>query len=428
MWITVVFVAFFCFWLTWLFARSQYFYLHSFFLIPCYPVIFFIDHNAHYVFEGLQSDSLNYVVKLLPLYLNSFYLLLRFRQKRYKTLLLMPLIVNGYLAYSLLTAAIFSFVHASWLPLFYASYSIPLFALFFNSRNLAEEVDAKRGSRDGDTKLLEAYFAVFVFVYAASLAYSISTGITKSLLDSRSVGSVFASTSTLIYCTLYAPLLVTLSNRKWPHVITLIIGVVALSKTVLLMVPGYLIVLFGRMKARFGTIVLYAALVIILCIFTLPFVPDSLLKMWEVKFALDDNQTFFEKAYLTRTEIYSDVFSVIMEHPLGIGIGNFERHTDTGYRDSHNFILNTIAESGWIVGVAFCGVFLVGFVRTAIQIKKGHFEFQHFSFLGIFLIYIAAGGVLLTTGTSDFSTIYYTPFYGVAILQFLNLLDRTTQR
>jgi len=428
MWVTVVAVAVFCFWLTWLFARSQYFYLHSFFLIPIYPVIFFIDHNAHYVFENLQSDSLNYVVKLLPLYLNSFYLLLRFRQKRSKTLRLMPLLVNGYLAYSLLAAAIFSFVHASWLPLFYASYSIPLFALFFNSRNFAEEVDAKRGSRDGDTKLLEAYFAAFVFVYAASLAYSINASITKSLLDSRSVGSVFASTSALIYCTLYAPLLAALSNRKWPHVTTLIIGVMALSKTVLLMVPGYLIALLRQRKERFGTVVLYVACVSILCIHIVPLVPDSLLTNWETKFALDDRETFFEKAYLTRTEIYSDTFSVIMKHPLGTGIGNFERHTDTGYRDSHNFIFNTIAESGWFFGIALCGVFFAGFVRTAIQIKKGHFEFQHMSFLGIFLIYIAAGGVLLTTGTSEFSTIYYTPFYGVAILQFLNLLDRTTQR
>jgi hypothetical protein len=428
MWVTVISIAAFCVYLTVLFARSRYFYLHSFFLIPIFPVVFFIDHNAHYVIEGLQSDSAHYVFKLLPLYLNTFYLLLRFRPKRYARVPVMPLLVNGYLAYTLLMAAMFSYDRASWLPLFYASYSLPLFALFVNSRNFADEVRVMRNSRDGEKALLQAYFAVFVLVYAASLAYSIGVGVTESLIDSRGVGSVFASTSALIYCALYAPLLATLSGRKWSHVVTMAVGVTSLSKTALLLIPGYLIALFRVTKARFGTVVLYGAVLAILCALALPMVPESLFEMWELKFALEGGETLLEKAYETRVDIYSDALAVIKEHPFGIGVGNFEHYSHTGYRDSHNFVLNTIVESGLLFGVVLIGVFFASFARTVDQIRRGHFEFQHASLLGTFLIYFAAGGVLLTTGTSEFSTIYYTPFYGVAIFQLLSLLDRTAHR
>ncbi len=428
MWVTAVTIMAFCIYLTVLVKRRKYFYLHSFFLIPIYPVIFFIDHNAYYVVSGLQSDSVHYAVKLLPLYLNIIYLLFLFRQRRHKTLALTPVLVNGYLAYNLVLSVVTSYHFESWLPFFYMSYSAPVFALFYNARNFAEEAREIRLANCADKVLLQGYFAAFVLIYAISLAYAMGTGITESLLSSRSVGSVFASTSAVVYCVLYAPVLASLSDRKWPHIVTLVISVTSLSKTALLLLPSYAIALFKFMKRSLRVAFWWGLALAIGSVFLLPLVPESVFEMWAYKVAVEGHETFLDKAYRTRADLYRDAFEVIKDHPLGIGVGNFEHFTNTGYRDSHNFIINSIAESGWVVGTMLIGVLFASFVRVAIDIRKGSFEFQHASLLAILLIYPLAGGVLLTTGNSELSTVYYTPFYGVAIFQFLSLLDRTPHR
>jgi hypothetical protein len=41
--------------------------------------------------------------------------------------------------------------------------------------------------------------------------------------------------------------------------------------------------------------------------------------------------------------------------------------------------------------------------------------------LSLFFVFAFAGGVLQTTGASDVTPIYYTPFFGVAFFQFLNM-------
>lgn len=428
MWVTAITILAFCLYLTALFGRSRYFYLHSFFLIPIYPVIFFIDHNAYYIIPGLKSDSVHFAIKLLPLYLNMGLLAARFRPKRHQGVPVTTLILNTYLVYTVLLAAMFSMDRRSWLPLFFVSYSAPLFALFANSRNFAEEVTVMRNSRSREKLLLHASFIVFIIIYFASIAYSIGTGATESLMDSRGVGSVFASTSALIYCILYAPLLASLSRRRWPHLVTMVIGVTSLSKTALLVLPGYAIAIYRRMRARFTTFLGYAAGAAVLAALLIPVLPDSLFDLWKLKFALEGDETLFEKAYETRLDIYRDALIMIREHPLGIGVGNFEHYSHTGYRDSHNFVINTLAESGVIFGLLLILAFFAAFGRTMLQIGRGHYEFHHSSLLSVFLVYSAAGGVLQTTGNSDITTIYYTPFYGVAIFQFLNLLDGTPSR
>jgi hypothetical protein len=430
MWVTLLTVVIFCFGLTFLVARNQYFYLHSFFLIPLYPVIFFIDHNAHIVIHDLQSDSVHYVVKLLPLYLNAIYLLYRFRPRRNMRQELLPLVVNGFLTYNFLAAFVFAVQLNSLLPLFYASYSVPIFAVFYNARNFREELAEIRRNPGPDIILIKLYFLAFVFVYAATLVYSISAGITTTLLDSRGVGSVFASTSALVYLAVYAPLLVTISERKWPHIVTVIIGVMTLSKTILLFMPSYLIALVRHLRVRSRPVVLYGLGIIIVGVLALSYIPESIFQLWAVKFDTSEefDDTLLSKFYLNRTNIFNDAVSAIKENPFGIGVGNFEHYSSTGYRDSHNFGINTVLESGWIFGLAFLGVFFVCFVRAISQIRGGSWEFQQFSFLTVFLIYMTASGVLLTTGSSDFIAIYYTPFYGVAIFQLISLLDRSGKR
>jgi hypothetical protein len=423
-WLTIIVISVYCLYITFLFQRNKYFFLHSIFLIPLYPSIFFIDHNAHFVYSGLESDSVHYVAKLLPLYLNTIYLALRFKSKKLNKLSLTIVVVNVVFMYNFILSIVYSVYHSSMLPFFYASYSIPLFVLFFNSCNFMEEVADIRQSVTKDIKVLQIYFIGFIFIYVTSIYYSIMSGITSSLLDSRGVGSVFASTSALVYCFLYAPLLSTLTGKKWPHIVTIIIGVTSLSKTAFLVVPAYLIVCFRKFKKNISRSIVYfsigAALIIVL---VQQFAPPALLEMWEIKFALGNDETLLDKSYMTRVDIYKDALEVIHDFPFGIGVGNFEKYSHGGYRDPHNFMLNALSESGLLFGSLLILVILICFVKTIIQISKGIFGFNHFSLVTIFAVYTTASGVLLITGTSEFSTQYYTPFYGVVIFQLLSMAN-----
>lgn len=429
MWLTIAVIFVFCAYLTILFERKRYFYLHSFFLIPLYPIIFFVDHNGHYLVPGLEVDSVHYVAKLVPLYLNTLYLLLRFKPRRGAQLSFTTLVVNLFLLYNCALSIVYAVYHSSLLPLLYMSYSVPLFALFFNSRNLAEEVAEIRVSSAPDGAWLQLYFLAFIFVYAASVYYAIRSEVTTSLLDSRGVGSIFASTSALIYCFMYAPLLAVITKKKWPHFATLVIGITSLSKTALLVLPAYGLLMYRKLKVNvIKSVAVLCAVVALAIAFAPVLVPPELIEEWEVKFSTQSGESLLSKAYLTRIELYEDAFNAIRDFPYGIGVGNYERYGHHSYRDAHNFVLTILAESGLLVGGLLILVVIGGFIKTLIEISRGVYDFNHFSYLSVFLVYFFAGGVLQTTGTSELSTIYYTPFYGVALFQLLNLAGRVNVR
>jgi hypothetical protein len=425
MWLTIVVIIALCGYISFLFERGRYFYLHSFFIIPLYPVIFFIDHNGHFLLPGLEADSVHYLAKLAPLYLNTLYLAVKFQPKRRQRLSFTSVVVNLFLLYNFALAVVYAFYHSSLLPLLYVSYSVPLFAIFFNSGNFAAEVTDIRNSTAPDRRVLQVYFVAFIFIYAASVYYSITSAVTSSLLDSRGVGSIFASTSALIYCFMYAPLLSVIIHRRWPHFVTLLMGVTSLSKTALLVLPAYGVLAYRRLKANMvKTLAIFLAVVALAIAFAPALLPPELVEEWEIKFALDSGETLLSKAYMTRLELYADALKAIGDFPFGIGVGNFERYSHDSYRDAHNFVLTILAESGVLIGSLLVLAVLGGLLRTVIEIFRGVFDFNHFSFISVFLVYFFAGGVLQTTGTSDLSPIYYTPFYGVALFQLLNLSGR----
>jgi len=420
MWLTILAIIFSCIYITFLFQRNKYFYIHSFFLIPLYPAIFFIDHNAHFVIRNMETDSVYPVVKLLPLYLNMFYLAVRFRINN-NDLTPTFVIINIYLIYNVIISIVYSFYYVSILPFFYISYSIPAFFLYFNSTNFSEEVVDIRVSVAIDKKILNIYFVGFIIIYVAGVYYSIKSGITTSLLNSRSVGSIYASTSALVYCFLYAPLLSSITGKKWPHFLTVFIGLTSLSKTALLMLPAYSMLMLARIKTNIirnlpkylvGAIVLLALMPLL--------ASTPLGEYWQAKFALDSGQNLLSKSYLTRGEIHDTAFKAIREFPFGIGVGNFEKYSDSGYHDAHNFMINILVESGVIFGSLMILIFCSCFLKTFKELFNGTFDFNHFSFVCIFAVYVTASGVLQTTGTSELTPIYYTPFYGVVVFQLLN--------
>ncbi len=429
MWLTLTVIVAFCLYLSCLYKISRYFYLHSLFLLPLYPAIFFIDHNGHYLVPGAELDSVHYAVKLLPLYLNIVYLVLRFKPRVVRRLTFTTVIANLFLLYNVGLAVIYSVYHASMLPIFYMSYSVPLYALFFNSRNFVLEVARLRRSRTAGKRLLEVYFMAFLFIYAASIYYSIYSNITSTLLDSRGVGSIFASTSALIYCFMFAPLLASLTGKRWPLVAIVVIGMTSLSKTALLMLPAFTILLYRKFRNNIAKYSIYYSAAAVLLVSLAPaLIPSELVEEWEYKFSLGSHETFLEKAYMNRIDLYEDALKVIRDFPYGIGVGNFERYSHNSYRDPHNFALTTICESGALIGGLFLLAMIGGAMRTVAQVGRGAFDFNHFSFISLFLAYFFAGGVLQTTGTSEVSTIYYTPFYGAMIFQLLALSDRGVSR
>lgn len=421
--VTYAAVASVCVYVVCLFIRGRFVYLHSLFLIPLFPLIFFIDHNAHFVNYRFASDTVHYLVKLAPLYLTTILLLGVYRPRRYAGKV--PLSVftgNLFFLYMLGLALVYSVTHKSWLPLFYVSYSLPLFALFFNARNLAEEIAVIRNDPGPDRFALLVYFLIFIGVYVAGLYYSLSSGLTTSFLDSRGVGSVFASTSVLVYCVLFAPLLTSITKNVVPHVITIAVGIIALSKTALLLLPGYALMLIGPGEKRFrrALAVFFVGAVIVVATSWI-WMPTGLIELWKIKFALENDQTFLQKAYLTRLSIFSDALNAIQNAPLGIGIGNFERYSTQGYRDPHNFVLNVAVESGVLWGAVAAIVLVVVFLQNVRLAARGRVTYVEFTLITVCLIYATAAGILLTSGSSLGSPIYYTPFYGVAIMALLNI-------
>lgn len=420
--LTVLTIALFSVYLLVLFQRSRSFYLHSFFLIPLYPVIFFVDHNAHFLFSELEADSVPYLIKLLPLYLNAVLLVVRFESRYTKQLTWVDIVVNIFLIYNATLSIVYSLYHSSWLPVFYVSFSVPLFAMFYNARNFRDEYLEIDEIGAGELTLFKLYFLAFCFIYAASIYYAIRSSITTSLLDSRGVGSIFASSSALVYCLVYAPLLAEMSRKRWPHLVMIAIGITSLSKTAFFMLPGYGVLLYRRFRTSFiRSAAALGAAVLVLAILAPWIVPEALVEEWKVKFALGTGETLLEKAYMTRIDLYSDAVRTMGDAPLGIGVGNFERYSHDFYRDAHNFVLTVFCESGLIVGGMFILGVLACSLRVVLDAGRGRFEFWHFSFGAIFLVYFFAGGVLQTTGNSDNSPIYYTPFYGVALMQLLSI-------
>lgn len=422
MWFTNSVIILICLYITYIFHRNRYFYLHSFFLIPLYPAIYFIDHNAYMVIKGLDVDSVYPVVKLIPLYLNIFYLALRFKYNKLAGLSFVVVAVNSYFIYNLMLSLVYSVYYSSMLPVFYMSYSTPLFFLYFNSANLFDELDEIKQFGSLDNKMLNAYLIGFIMIYALGIYYSLKSGITTTLLNSRSIGSIYASTSALMYCLLYAPLLSVVNGKKWPHVLTIIIGITSLSKTALLMLPAYFLLLLAKIRSHLVKYIPRILFVIIIVVALMPMLASTPLgEYWQTKFALDSGQSLLAKSYLSRSEIHDSALKTIREFPFGIGVGNFEKYNAEGYRDSHNFMINVVVESGLIFGSLLALTIIICFVRSLKAFLSGYFKFNHFSIVCVFAVYITASGVLQTTGTSEFNPIYYTPFYGVAVFQLLSL-------
>lgn len=82
------------------------------------------------------------------------------------------------------------------------------------------------------------------------------------------------------------------------------------------------------------------------------------------------------KATTGRVLLYQDATDIIKNHPLGIGIGNFEKYSFFTY--PHNLILEAFAELGWFSGIFFTLLLLGGFIGLRYLSKHSN---QHYKYL-----------------------------------------------
>jgi len=429
-------------WLTWLviagflglqvalFRRGRFFFTHSLFLIPLHASVFFVDHNASRVFTGLAVDAVPPFIKLLPIYVTIALLFLKRIPRPPGGEVGLIRVCNAFLLWYAATTLGSAVWLKSLLPLFYLSFSVPLFWVFLNASNIHtewQEWQEEHGKKD--VVLLFGAFLGFILVFAAGLYYSLSAGLTTSLLDSRGVGSIFASTSAVVYCLLYAPMLTRYTGRALPYWVLVAVSVISLSKTAVLLMPAGVLMLLRNNKAHFlKHKVRYGLMLAGLgagCLYALGTAwGETLVDLWSLKFTLGGDQTsLLEKAYETRMEMYGVAVDLIKSHPLGIGLGNFERYHHLGYRDPHNFALCMMVEGGWVMAVPFLGGLLIALLRAMrsalVSPRMTYLQFILISFL---LISFSSSGVLASTGSSAQSAIYYTPFYGAAFFFHLNAL------
>lgn len=432
--ITIAIIIIFSVYQYFLYRRKTLVFLHFFYLIPLHASIFFVDHNVDKIFQGLQPDSTAPVVKMVPVYLATAMMWKLRRPASVAGWETGAKIVNLYLLWSCLVTAVSAFVFESMLPIFVCSYTFPLFWLFFNCGNIHEEVKAAQTPTRFDALALQAYFVTFFVIFLFAIYYSIISGLSRSLMDSRNVGSVFASTSAIVYCVLYGSLLVQITGRKYPYAITAIVSIISLSKTAVFLLPGALLISarifpghFRKHRRVYGV----AMLVFVggfLYVSQQSWFAD-LWELWKFKFTLgDDESSLMAKAYSSRLEIYEVALDLIRRFPLGIGVGNFERFHHLGYRDPHNFVLNELVEGGVFLGIPFLFVMLVVFLRQVKRAIASTFApFYRFPIITLSLVYFTSAGVLATTGTSELTPIYYTSFFGVALFFHLNMAMRSLE-
>lgn len=431
MWFTLVAISIFILFQIFLYRRGKFFFIHSLFLIPLHATLFFIDHNAARVIPGLARDSVYPVIKLLPVYITTLLLYKCRVPSEPNRKKIFVRVINFFLLWLFTSTVISAFLLQESNPLLIASFTAPVFWVFFNSENIHTELADMKEAAPFDKNMLQLYYLGFFTVYILSLYYSVASGITSSLLDSRNAGSIFASSSAIVYCILFAPLLSQFSDKKYPYIIMILICVLSLSKTALFIVPMGTLMLYRYFNSHFKKHkikYLFALMVIIILFmfFMQTQAYDVLAKFWSGKFALGNKQaSFLEKAYSTRMKLYKIALDLIASNPMGIGMGNFELFQQWGYKDPHNFVLTVMVENGWIAGPIFLAVFFYTCFRIFVSaIRAPRISFVHFSMVTISLIYFSASGVLATTGYSDLNIVYFTPFYGVAIFFHLNVFLR----
>lgn len=427
MWLTLLVIAFLTWYEWFLFRKSKYFFVHSLFLVPLFATIFFIDHNASRVFHGLDRDAVPPIVKLIPVYVATFLMYRRRVPIRMGRQPIPVLLINGFLAWLLISTLISALWMGEWVPAFIVSFSIPIFWVVFNSQNVHEELSAIALASLFDRALLQVYYLSFFSVYILSLYYSISSGLTSSLLDSRAVGSIFASTSAIVFCVLYTPLLADITRTRYPYAVMALVCVLSLSKTALFLVPLSALLIYKNHKQHFKANRLRYYFLAGVCVLAFLYLMQTqwyeiLAKFWVGKFTLGAGQSsFLEKAYFTRMKLYKVALDLIAKYPFGIGMGNFELFQQWGYKDPHNFVLTMLVEAGWIMGVPMILALVWIFARLfGDALKAARITFLHYTLCTVFLIYFTSSGVLAITGYPGMSVVYYTPFYGVAIFFHLN--------
>jgi len=91
-----------------------------------------------------------------------------------------------------------------------------------------------------------------------------------------------------------------------------------------------------------------------------------------------------------RLRIWKQVWQMVLDHPAGIGLGNFEVvepiYVDTGrdnvwYRHAHNDYLQLVAEAGWVGAVALTAGFFMFLARGARRAMQIGFEVGRFRLL-----------------------------------------------
>lgn len=71
----------------------------------------------------------------------------------------------------------------------------------------------------------------------------------------------------------------------------------------------------------------------------------------------------FDNSSLQRVLLFSIARQEIATRPIGLGWGGFEGIAPTGYRYPHNFILELLVETGWVISVVLLGWIALAWIR-----------------------------------------------------------------
>ncbi|MBC2710759.1 MAG: O-antigen ligase family protein [Desulfosarcina sp.] len=129
----------------------------------------------------------------------------------------------------------------------------------------------------------------------------------------------------------------------------------------------------GMKDVALQTRVLLGGIIVLLCIYTMTIGVGPIMERF-LTIGGDGN---------SRMDIWRDSLPIIKDHPLGIGLGNYENVfqvynqsfiTDKTVIHAHNDYLQLLIETGWIGFFAIVGGFLIFLGKSARRIKRLDFR------------------------------------------------------
>ena len=384
-------------------------------IAPFLPLVSLLNHNVDHERWGTTTRVLPMYVALLLLLLSLLLWRARGANLRFGVEELFILLYIGFCAAQIPGSVDWSWALCAW------SWSAPGYLIFLIAGRAAAREEVYGDRLPVWTLLGVAAISVGLIVV------SLVTGQATQLFYTRNFGSIYASTAMLLFLTLWFGLcwLVVRSSVTWSFVALVVSSVcmiLSLSRTALLTLLVYLLVMVTGARGRVQRTALAIALVLVTLAVSFFFAAKrfdldaELLQSWSARFHGGDYGGAYSAARQLRDANFSHFHEQIWRDVPwhGQGYGTFRHFSE--YSDAHDLLVTEAFENSLLAAI-----FLVMAYSLPKVVKALFFADLRpiaISILGFMVLGQVTGGMLAWRSEDHYYTAYpgWTLFYLVGFL------------